>query len=76
MKLVRTEKEHIEELVRISKEAFDSDVSVGAEGPGGPPEYDNINWHIEMMKEGHLLTAFQDDRMRALKKHRIFIPCK
>lgn len=63
MKLVRTEEEHIKELVRISKEAFDSDVSVGAEGPGGPPEYDNVNWHIEMMKEGHLLTAFQDDRI-------------
>ena len=63
MKLVRTEEEHIKELVRISKEAFDSDVTVGAEGPGGPPEYDNIDWHIEMMNGGHLLTAFQDDKI-------------
>lgn len=63
MKLVKTKKEDIKELVRISKEAFDSDVLVGAEGVGGPPEYDNIDWHIEMMKEEHLFTAFHNDKI-------------
>ena len=47
MKLVKTKKEDIKELVRISKEAFDSDVLVGADETGGPPEYDNEDWHIE-----------------------------
>lgn len=63
MELIRTKKEDIEELVRISKEAFDSDVMVGATGAGGPPEYDNPDWHIEMMKEGHLLTAFHNGKI-------------
>lgn len=57
MQLIKTEPSHIEELVRISKEAFDSDVSVGATGPGGPPDYDSKEWHLEMMKENHLYTA-------------------
>lgn len=63
MKLVKTKKEDIKELVRISKEAFDSDVLVGADEPGGPPEYDNEDWHIEMMKENHLFTAFHNDKI-------------
>ncbi len=63
MKLVMAKEEHIKELVRISKEAFDSDVSVGAKEFGGPPEYDNIDWHIQMMNEGHLLTAFHDNKI-------------
>lgn len=63
MKLVKTKKEDIKELVRISKEAFHSDVLVGADEAGGPPEYDNEDWHIEMMKENHLFTAFHNDRI-------------
>lgn len=63
MELIRAKEGDIKELVRISKEAFDSDVLVGATEAGGPPEYDNVDWHIKMMKEGHLFTAFQNDKI-------------
>ena len=56
----RTDK--IEELVRKSKEAFDTDVSVGAQEPDGPPDYDflisiiagnmNRRYHHEMLHAG------------------------
>jgi Acetyltransferases len=63
MELIRAKEGDIKELVRISKEAFDSDVLVGATEAGGPPKYDNVDWHIKMMKEGHLFTAFQNDKI-------------
>ena len=53
--------EHISTLVEISKSAFDSDIEVGASSIGGPPEYDSAEWHVEMMREGHLFTAIDDD---------------
>ncbi|MBN2229982.1 MAG: GNAT family N-acetyltransferase [Candidatus Thorarchaeota archaeon] len=37
--------EDAEKLADISKRAFDSDIEVGASGPGGPPEYDSIEAH-------------------------------
>ncbi|MHA2351269.1 MAG: hypothetical protein ACXADL_16755 [Candidatus Thorarchaeota archaeon] len=33
--------EDAEILTEISKRAFDSDIEVGAPGPGGPPDYDS-----------------------------------
>lgn len=63
MKLEKTTSEQITELVEISVEAFDSDISVGAESAGGPPEYDNIAWHIKMMEENHLFTATADGKI-------------
>ena len=55
--LVKATEEHISELVEISKAAFDSDIEVGAQKAGGPPEYDSEAWHIEMMNQGHLFAA-------------------
>ena len=63
MQLVKAKEKDIPELVRISKQAFDSDVLVGGNEVGGPPDYDSANWHMAMMKEGHLLTAFVDDKI-------------
>ncbi len=63
MQLIKAKEEHISELVRISKEAFDSDVFVGATEIGGPPEYNSFEWHIDMMKEGHLFTAVDNDKI-------------
>ena len=63
MKLVRVQQEHISELVRISKEAFDSDIAVGALEIDGPPEYDSIDWHIDMMNQGHLFTAIDNGKI-------------
>ncbi len=63
MILAETIMEHISTLVKISKRAFDSDIEVGASSIGGPPEYDAIEWHVEMMKEGHLFTAIDKERI-------------
>ena len=63
MKLKNAEQKHIERIVEISKAAFDSDVAVGAPGPGGPPEYDSIAWHTQMQSDGHLLQAIVDDEI-------------
>ncbi|MDO4543398.1 MAG: GNAT family N-acetyltransferase [Clostridia bacterium] len=51
----------IGELTKISKAAFESDIKVGAKIAGGPPEYDNVNWHIQMLKSGHLLSAVENE---------------
>ena len=56
MILTKTTENHIQELVAISKSAFDSDITVGAPEVDGPPE-----WHIEMMNQGHLFTAIIED---------------
>lgn len=61
MILTKATEMHIQTLVNISKAAFDSDITVGASSVGGPPEYDSIDWHIEMMNQGHLFTAIEED---------------
>ena len=38
----------------ISKRAFDSDVSVGAPAPCGPPGYMSVEFHAKMAEQGHL----------------------
>lgn len=63
MILVKATMEHISTLVEISKKAFDSDIEVGASSIGGPPDYDSIEWHMEMMNEGHLFTAIDEDNI-------------
>lgn len=50
-------------LTDISKRAFDSDIEVGAPGPGGPGEYDNPLWHMKMLKEGRLFCYLEDDKI-------------
>lgn len=59
MRLVKAGQEHVRELVKISKDAFDSDIHVGASKTEGPPEYSSFKWHEEMMEQGHLLAALE-----------------
>jgi GNAT superfamily N-acetyltransferase len=40
--------EDVETFAEISKRAFDTDVDVGAPGPGGPPGYDSPEFHIRI----------------------------
>lgn len=63
MKLQKTQLSQIDTLVKISKSAFDSDISVGADSLGGPPCYDSKPWHIQMMNENHLYTALENDEI-------------
>ena len=37
-------------LNSISRQAFDSDVEVGAASPGGPPGYQSVSFHIRMAR--------------------------
>ena len=59
--LEKAQKEYIEELTAISKAAFDTDIEVGAEEIGGPPEYDSAEWHYRMQKHGNLFALLEDD---------------
>lgn len=53
----------IKELTCISTEAFNSDVLVGGQEEGGPPDYDSESWHKEMMEQNHLYTFTNDDEI-------------
>ena len=63
IELKQTQNQDVCELVKISKSAFDSDVSVGATQAGGPPGYDSEKWHLQMMNFGKMFTAFADDKI-------------
>ena len=63
MELKLAEKEQIKDIVKMSVAAFDSDVMVGASSAGGPPEYENEKWHVEMMEQGHLYTAMDGENL-------------
>lgn len=54
MKIEKAEKMHLEEIVAISKRAFETDIEVGGIVGDYPPEYDSISWHEQMLNEGHL----------------------
>jgi len=43
--------EDIEEIVSVSIKSFHSDINVGANIFKGPPGYDSIEFHIEMLKK-------------------------
>ncbi|MDH5201334.1 MAG: hypothetical protein OEW93_10630, partial [Candidatus Bathyarchaeota archaeon] len=47
--LAPAEEEDAEELAYICKRAFDTDVDVGAPGPGGPPGYDSPGAQVRLM---------------------------
>jgi ribosomal protein S18 acetylase RimI-like enzyme len=46
--VVEAVEEDAETFAEISKRAFDTDVDVGAPGPGGPPGYDSPEFHIRI----------------------------
>ena len=59
----KAEKEQMAEIVRISKEAFDTDIELGAGEAGGPPDYDSVKWHERMQKTGNLFALTKDDEI-------------
>ena len=44
--------DEVQILTDISKRSFDTDITVGGTEPGGPPEYDSYEWHMQMLREG------------------------
>lgn len=47
-------------LTEFSKNAFNSDSSVGGQENDGPPGYDSYNWHKNMLQQSHLFTYIND----------------
>lgn len=63
MKIRYAKEDEISRLTAISTAAFDSDVNVGGDEMGGPPDYDDVNWHEEMRKQEHLYSVIVDDQV-------------
>ncbi|MBR5867132.1 MAG: GNAT family N-acetyltransferase [Spirochaetaceae bacterium] len=63
VKIEKAQKRHLEEIVAMSKRAFETDIEVGGTAGDYPPEYDSINWHKQMLNEGHLFQVLVDDEL-------------
>lgn len=57
MYIVKAEPDSIDRIVDMSVRAFRTDVNVGGEEGDYPPEFDSVEWHKQMAREGHLYQA-------------------
>ena len=85
MYIVRAEANQVEKIVDMSIRAFKTDVNVGGINGEFPPEFDSVEWHKQMAREGHLYQAmiekdlvgaaivFTDDTENSVYIGRIFI---
>ena len=48
-------------LNSISKQAFDSDVEVGAASSCGPPGYQSVSFHVKMARMNHLFKLVDEN---------------
>ena len=85
MYIVKAEENQVKTIVDISVRAFETDVNVGGTKGDCPPEYDSVEWHKQMAREGHLYQAmigkdivgaaviFSDEPKNSVYIGRIFI---
>ena len=85
MYIVKAEAEQVENIVNMYVRAFETDVNVGGIKGECPPEYNSIEWHKQMAREGHLYQAmigndlvgaaivFPDETEKSVCIGRIFI---
>ena len=85
MYIVKAEENQVEKIVDMSISAFETDVNVGGTKDDCPPEFDSVEWHKQMAREGHLYQAmigkdlvgaaiiFQDETKNSIYIGRIFI---
>ena len=57
MHIVIAKENQIKTIVDMSVRAFETDVNVGGAKGDCPPEYDSVEWHKQMAREGHLYQA-------------------
>lgn len=57
MYIVKAEEDSIERIVDMSIRAFKTDVNVGGEEGDCPPDFDSVEWHRKMARNGHLYQA-------------------
>ncbi len=48
-------------LNNISRQAFNSDVEVGAGSVGGPPGYQSVSFHVKMARMNHLYKLVDEN---------------
>jgi len=48
-------------LTGISRQAFNSDVEVGAASAGGPPGYQSVSFHVRMARMNHLFKLAEEN---------------
>lgn len=63
MKLEKAKNNQLERIVRMSKEAFETDIVAGGAPGDYPPGYDSMIWHDQMLREDHLYVAVEDDQI-------------
>ena len=85
MYIVIAEANQANQIVDMSIRAFETDVNVGGVKGECPPEYDSVEWHKQMARDGHLYMAmiekdlvgaaivFPDETKNSVYIGRIFI---
>ena len=85
MYIIKAEAYQAEKIVDMSVRAFETDVNVGGAKGDCPPEFDSVEWHRQMAREGHLYLAmidndlvgaaivFPDETKRSVYIGRIFV---
>lgn len=85
MYIVKAEADSVERIVDMSVRAFKTDVNVGGVQGEYPPAFDSMEWHNQMIREGHLYQAmigkdmvgaaivFPDETKNSVYIGRIFI---
>lgn len=63
MHLIKADADQIEKIVGLSVSAFETDVSVGGAEGDYPPEFDSVEWHSQMAREGHLYQAMIGEKI-------------
>jgi predicted acetyltransferase len=63
MEIVEASIEQVELLTRISKAAFETDITVGGKDVGGPPNYDSVEWHNSMQERRALYAIMLDEEI-------------
>ena len=57
MYIIKAEQNQIKSIVGMSIRAFETDMNVGGKKGDCPPEFDSVEWHRKMAREGHLYQA-------------------
>ena len=85
MYIIKSGADQAEKIVDMSVRAFETDVNVGGAKGDCPPEFDSVEWHKQMAREGHLYQAmigkdlvgaaivFPDEAEKSVYIGRIFI---
>lgn len=75
MYIVKAEANQVEKIVDMSVRAFETDVYVGGVKGDCPPEFDSVEWHKQMAREGHLYQAMIGKDLVGAAAFHLDTPC-